>query len=90
MVWILTRICCRFLDLLTQKRRQTADALSAATTSNTLQAPAPNAPLTKQIPTNQVQAAATKVEIAKPSISQPVKPIASPSVVNSMLKYLSF
>ncbi|XP_032778554.2 rab-like protein 6 [Daphnia magna] len=55
----------RFLDLLTQKRRQTADSLSAAATSNAIQAPVPNAP--KQVTANPIQAVTPKVEIAKSS-----------------------
>ncbi len=73
----------RFLELLTQKRRQTADALSAASTSNAVNAPAPNAPVTnvsnasKQASpplTNTVQAIESKVEVTKPPVTQP-KPI---------------
>ncbi|EFX63205.1 hypothetical protein DAPPUDRAFT_268880 [Daphnia pulex] len=62
-----------FLDLLTQKRRQTADSLSAATASN--EAPAPNAPISSapaakpQAAVNPVQATTSKV--MKSSIDQP-------------------
>jgi hypothetical protein len=65
----------RFLDLLTQKRRQTADSLSAATASNAVQAPAPNAPISSapaakpQAAVNPVQATPSKV--MKSSIDQP-------------------
>ncbi|EFX62916.1 hypothetical protein DAPPUDRAFT_269416 [Daphnia pulex] len=62
-----------FLDLLTQKRRQTADSLSTATASN--EAPAPNAPISSapaakpQAAVNPVQATTSKV--MKSSIDQP-------------------
>ncbi|XP_046644013.1 rab-like protein 6 isoform X1 [Daphnia pulicaria] len=65
----------KFLDLLTQKRRQTADSLSAATASNAVQAPAPNAPISSapaakpQAAVNPVQATTSK--IMKSSIDQP-------------------
>ncbi|EFX77849.1 hypothetical protein DAPPUDRAFT_105818 [Daphnia pulex] len=60
-----------FLDLLTQKRRQTADSLSAATASNAVQAPAPNAPISSapaakpQAAVNPVQATTSKAILLK-------------------------
>ena len=60
----------RFLDLLTQKRRQTADSLSTVTTSNAVQAPVSiTAP--KPASTNQVQTPAPTADITKSSIVQP-------------------
>lgn len=71
----------RFLDLLTQKRRQTADSLSTATTSNAVQAPAPNAPASITAPkpasTNHVQTPAPTADTTKSSIVQP-KPATQP------------
>jgi hypothetical protein len=70
----LTLLVSRFLDLLTQKRRQTADSLSAATASNAVQAPAPSAPIStapKQASINQVQATTPKVDASKSSIALP-------------------
>ena len=69
----------RFLDLLTQRRRQTADASSSASSSSAVQAPPPNAPVTnagKKITTNQGQTPypieeAVKVEVPKPETSIP-------------------
>ena len=66
----------RFLDLLTQKRRQTADSLSTVTTSNAVQAPVSiTAP--KPASTNQVQTPAPTADITKSSIVQP-KPATQP------------
>jgi len=54
----------RFLDLLTQRRRETADALNATATSNALPAPAPVPPpaLPKQ---NKVVVPSVKAQVPK-------------------------
>lgn len=71
----------RFLDLLTQRRRETADALNATATSNALPAPAPvlaPALQPKAAVTAAAKAQVPKVEVAT-EIPNPQIPIVSNS-----------